>query len=349
MPIENFADRLKSIKCSADNIVIEFNSDDCYDYASKVWNWVNDDQNNTMTLVTKAGQCDPDEDRDPFRISGVKFEKNGLKATLAAKRLSWEEAAHDFSFTTSNHANAVKPAAQRRFDLWGGVKDTFNDVKDGVKDTFDDVKDGVKETVEDLSTIEKQKSSTMNIDFKYDQNLFDYGKEKYGMSLKAGAQAKTGGQLLVDLDIKVVKFEPKTLKMKLRPKGLNAQLMLALTASGELGKTPIKYNLPGVKIPVASISIPKVIQLGPVVEGSIFLGTSKLKGVATASVGGKAKFSDNAVLEIDALNKNGNTAKGWTPEFEKIAPQFSASLEGGVRAGISLSIGFEASILNKCK
>jgi hypothetical protein len=412
VPIENFADRLKSIKCTGDNIIIEFSSESCFDYASGVWNWVNQNDNNTMTLVTKAGQCDPDEDRDPFSVRGIEFEKTGLKAILSAKRLTWQEAAHDFTLTTSQHPSARKLEQKRATNPF---KDVFNDSKKQAEEaarkakekaeeearkakeeaekkakeaerTANELKEKAKQEAEEQKkkledeakkikdeadkALEEAKkkyeeakkalfdgyksSIPLNIDFRYNQTLFDYGKEKYGMALRAGAQIETGGQLIVDVDFKVKEgttgSEVERAKVSIHPKGLKASVILSLDANGKLGKNPINFKLPGVKMAVSGINIPRVITLGPVVEGSVFLGSSQLEGEATASIGGKATFSDSAVLTVDAKNKEGNSAKGWDPKFEKTAQQLSASIEGGVKAGIALSIGIEASVLDgRCK
>ncbi|PVI00140.1 hypothetical protein DM02DRAFT_628768 [Periconia macrospinosa] len=418
VPIENFADRLKSIKCDNSSIVIEFTSNDCFEYASSVWDWVNKDKENKMTLVTKAGQCDPDQDRDPFSVSDAKFDKNGLKATLSAKRLTWEKAAHDYTLKTYQQSSSPKPQ-QKRYDLESLQKAAreaeelaiearrlaieasqkqkekrgFNPL-DKVTDAVDDGKkkadeaaqkakeaseaaakeaekaaqeakkkadeeakkaaeeskkqaEEAKRIAEEAAKINIGENREMNIDFKIDQTLFDYEKSKHGMAVKASAEVKTSGKLLLDVDIQVSGDEIKKGKMTLRPKGLKTSMVLGLTADGKIGKNPIKFELPKVTIPVAAISIPNIIHLGPKIEGSIFVGSSTLEGKATASIGGKAVFPDDAIMSIDIVNKDGNTAKGWEPKFEKIDPQFSASLEGGVRTGISLAIGLEASIIKK--
>ncbi|KAF2003496.1 hypothetical protein P154DRAFT_617760 [Amniculicola lignicola CBS 123094] len=110
MPIEAFADQLKGIYCddAAKTIKLEFPSLSEFEEAQKVWNWVNEKPENTFTLVTKAGQCDPDTLRDPYSVSDIWFHNGDLTATLSATRQQWSEAAHNFHITSA-HYKTPKP------------------------------------------------------------------------------------------------------------------------------------------------------------------------------------------------------------------------------------------------
>ncbi|KAF2183277.1 hypothetical protein K469DRAFT_751568 [Zopfia rhizophila CBS 207.26] len=380
IPIESFADRLKSIKCDTNAIVIEFNSQDCYDYASGVWGWVNDKTENAFTLVTKAGQCDPDDERDPYSVTDIKFDKTGLKATLEAKRQTWQEAAKNFQLQVG-HQEA--PAGQRtkRFSIPNPIdelKDAAKKAEEAAKKKLEEAKKAAEEAAKKVTEEAKKKaeeakqaaeklkkeaeekakqladalavgvskSVPMDLSKQFNQNLFDFGKDKYGMKIKADAQVKTGGKLIADIDVKVKNFAPEYMRMKVHPKGLHATLMLALTADGRLGKE-IVFELPAIEVPVAGINLKGLVSLGPKVHLGVNFGTTALEGTATASIGAKASIPDSSVINIDALKKEGNNLSGWKPSMEKIDPQFSAEIRGGVTAYVDLSLMLEASIADK--
>ncbi|KAF2870088.1 hypothetical protein BDV95DRAFT_608110 [Massariosphaeria phaeospora] len=101
--LKDISDSLKTITCdhTANTISIELLSEDCFGAVENAWKWVNENSDNTFTLVTEAGQCDPDEVRDPYYVTGARFEKSGWKVTFDAKKQPWSEVAHSFRLKTS--------------------------------------------------------------------------------------------------------------------------------------------------------------------------------------------------------------------------------------------------------
>jgi len=102
LAMEEFADRTKSIDCDDDAnlITIEFSSREEYDHAYKVWDWVNDKEDHTFTLVTKPDQCGDPDVRDPYSVTDITFDERTLIAKLAATAQSWADAVHDCEFNT---------------------------------------------------------------------------------------------------------------------------------------------------------------------------------------------------------------------------------------------------------
>lgn len=142
IPIEKFAEQLKSIQCNdtSKTISITFASRGGYDYASKVWDWVNEKKEHTFTLVTKAGQCDPDEIRDPFSVTGIAFHPSDLSATLTATRQTWANAAHNFHLTTTHVKYDKTPAYSGNARRWDNstTNSTFGSDGDDGYVFFDD-------------------------------------------------------------------------------------------------------------------------------------------------------------------------------------------------------------------
>lgn len=101
--LKDIAQNLKKITCddASNTITINLFSEDCFKVVENVWDWVNKNSDNTFILVTEAGQCDPDDVRDPYLVSGARFEENGWTVTFDAKRQIWSEVAHSFRLRTS--------------------------------------------------------------------------------------------------------------------------------------------------------------------------------------------------------------------------------------------------------
>jgi hypothetical protein len=102
LAMEEFADRTKSIHWDdeAKLITIEFHSKEEYEHAYKVWDWVNDKEDNTFTLVTKADQCGDPDVRDPYHVTDIKFDPEILVVKLAASPQTWADAVHDCELNT---------------------------------------------------------------------------------------------------------------------------------------------------------------------------------------------------------------------------------------------------------
>jgi hypothetical protein len=132
--LKDIANNLKGISCddSASTITINLFSEDCFKVVENVWDWVNKHSENTFILVTEAGQCDPDDVRDPYLVSGANFDKNGWTVRFDAKRQVWSEVAHSFRLRTSR----VSQAQPQEIDgpNTGGGNDAFYDA--GIKELF---------------------------------------------------------------------------------------------------------------------------------------------------------------------------------------------------------------------
>lgn len=101
--LKDIAQNLKKITCDdvSSTITINLFSEDCFKVVENVWDWVNKNSDNTFILVTEAGQCDPDDVRDPYLVSGARFDENGWTVTFNAKRQVWSDVAHTFRLRTS--------------------------------------------------------------------------------------------------------------------------------------------------------------------------------------------------------------------------------------------------------
>ncbi|KAF2113067.1 hypothetical protein BDV96DRAFT_150636 [Lophiotrema nucula] len=314
LPIENFAKHLKSISCgtSTSPMKIEFNDNDSFEYAKDTWDWVNQEDDNKFTVVTKPNQCFEGDDRTPYLVYDISFDASKLLAKLSAKERPWGEIAHTFRLTLSHEtldpdtANVTHPHLMPRA------------------------------------------TKTMDLTHDFNQNLFHFeSAETNGLEVSADAQIHTGGQIIADLDVDYKWFIPTDLKINIHPSGVHGDLLLSLTADGKLG-TPIDWALkPEIEIPVAALNIKGILEIGPFVTMGVHFGSSAIEGHAKATVGARAVVDDTAVVEVKLRHPDDNEISGWTPHFEKIDPTFTASLTASMKAWAELGIMIKAEVLGR--
>ncbi|KAF2737804.1 hypothetical protein EJ04DRAFT_561229 [Polyplosphaeria fusca] len=314
LPIEDFAKRLKAIQCGSTttSMTIEFVDRSSFDYAKTAWDWVNKEEDNKFTLVTKPDQCYEGDDRSPYLVHDITFDSSNLLAKLNAKERSWGEIAHSFRLQLSHEL--VDPTT-------------------------------VNLTHPHLIP---RASKTMDISHSFDQNLFHFTKdETNGMDLTADAQINTAGQIIADLDVEYKWFIPTDIQINIHPAGVHADFLLSAKADGQLGNG-IDWTLkPNIEIPVAALNIKGILEIGPFVTLGVHVGSTALQGSASFSAGARATIDDSARVDVKLRHPESNSISGWTPQFEKIDPAFSASIGGNLRAWAELGIQLKAEVLGR--
>ncbi|KAF2474937.1 uncharacterized protein BDR25DRAFT_340590 [Lindgomyces ingoldianus] len=316
LPVESFAKRLKAIHCGSSSapMVIEFNDKDSFNYAKGQWEWVNNKDNNTFTLVTSPNQCYPGDDRSPYLVTNIQFDDAKLEASLTAQEKEWKDIAHTFhlklghEFVDPEYANQTHPHLMH--------------MKRGTK--------------------------TMDISHSFNHNLFHLSKgDTTGLDLSADAEISTGGQIIADLDVKTTLWVPTDVNINIHPQGVHADFTLTMNADGTLGKAIDWTMKPEIEIPVEALKIGKLLEIGPFVTMGIHFGSTQLTGTAKITTGARATLDDAAKVTVDLRHPDQNAISGWTPKFEKIPPSFSAEISGGVRAWAELGIQLKAEVLGK--
>jgi hypothetical protein len=99
LSVENFAKRMKSIKCGTPGqpIIMEFMDADSLKYAKSAWKWIDDADINHFTLVTEPDMCFKGDNRSPYLVSGIKFDDTKLTAEIAAVEQEWDDVAKSYS------------------------------------------------------------------------------------------------------------------------------------------------------------------------------------------------------------------------------------------------------------
>ncbi|KAF2645738.1 hypothetical protein P280DRAFT_545663 [Massarina eburnea CBS 473.64] len=319
LPIENFAQHLKSIKCGPNvkGMILEFNDKDQFTYAQKKWQWIDEKDPNHFVLVTEESQCYAGDDRSPYLVKNIVFDDSKLTATVDGEERPWAEVAQEFDLNVGH--TYVDPAT-------------------------------VNVTHPQLLK-HKREDKKFSLAMSYDKPIFEYkkdSKETAGMRISANAKIETGGNMIADFSIhksKIMKI-PEGVDITIKPQGAWGQLLLTLQLDGKLGKAFDWSLKPNIGIPVGGFKIANIVEIGPIAEMGLHFGSTALEGVATFSTGAKAKLKDSAVATFKMNDKSKNGVNNdWAPTFEKVDPRFTAEIKGGVKAWAELSFKVKAEAL----
>ncbi|KAJ8117977.1 hypothetical protein OPT61_g959 [Boeremia exigua] len=319
LAVENFAKRMKSISCGTPGkpMILEFSDAESLKYAKSAWKWIDDADINHFTLVTEPDMCFKGDDRSPYLVSGIKFDDVKLTAEITAEEKPWDEVAQSFRLNLSHEyvdpatANVTHPHLARRGE------------------------DGTQ----------------MDISHTFNGNLFNYAKDSKqtaGMALSADIELETAGSIIADFTIeKELWVIPKDATLTVHPQGVTGIMKLLLNADGKLGKE-LQWDMkPEIEIPVQALKIAGILEVGPFITMGVHFGSSALEGTSEMSFGAKAKIKDEAEVFVRLSKPEDNRVSGWTPDFEKIDPSFSAEVGGDIRAWTELGVQIKAEVFGR--
>jgi hypothetical protein len=300
-------------------MILEFKDQDSFDYAENGWDWVNKEDINKFTLVTEPDQCYKGDNRSPYLVSNIVFDKKTLTANVKAEEKEWSEMAHTFDLHLRHQhvprttVNATHPHLLRR------------------------------------------ENSDMDISHTFNGNLFNFAIDSLttmGMALSADAEITTAGHIAADFDIQQKKILgiptiPEDIKIKIQPQDVTALMKLTLHADGTLGKGIDWSMTPEIDIPIAALNIAKILQIGPFVTVGVHFGSSALAGTGDIVTGAKGSLSNDAEVSVQLRKPEENSFANWQPTIEKIDPVFSAEFTGDLQAWAELAIVIKAEAFGK--
>ena len=113
LSMEKFSGMLSAVSCSNTALQLSFKDDSDFDYAQRIWDWVNAHNNNSFVLVTGQGDCGANTDREPFRVNSIVYDTSGRTANLQGIALTWASAAHTYDLHVG-HISAPGSGVSRR-------------------------------------------------------------------------------------------------------------------------------------------------------------------------------------------------------------------------------------------
>ncbi|KAF2006759.1 hypothetical protein P154DRAFT_600887 [Amniculicola lignicola CBS 123094] len=306
--MERFAGKLKNVQCNED-MMLEFNNKEDFEYARGVWNWVNDDVNNTFIMVTNYEGYADDMERLPFLVSNIRYEPATFKAYLTAEVKEWEQFAHSYTLNVGH----MPLTPTHRLLMERGV-------------------------------IPRAADFTMSLAASYDKNLFS--TTVGGWTTSVDAVIRTAGSLAVDFDVDVSWLKLKSASMTINPVDVAASIQLVLTEKGTLSR-PYNWQKTIISIPINGITIAKVVKLGAFLDVDVGFTMEEWTGTATANIGARMALSNSAIVKVDLVKSSNNAFSGWTPTFTPIPFTLSAKVEGSAELYAQPNVKLEASALGK--
>ncbi|KAF3028663.1 hypothetical protein E8E15_010708 [Penicillium rubens] len=97
--MEKFGHLLKSVDCTDNGMVVEFEDTRAFGYTQRGWQWVNDDDDRKLILVMGSKQCGWNSHRTPFIVSSIAFDKPSLKAKLSGVVTDWKRLFRNYEIT----------------------------------------------------------------------------------------------------------------------------------------------------------------------------------------------------------------------------------------------------------
>lgn len=156
----------------------------------------------------------------------------------------------------------------------------------------------------------------------------------------------TTGKINLELKVSQKWHVPTGASIRISPQGVSAQAEIKLTESGELTE-PIEWEKSVRKIPLNSITIPGVVNIGPNLDISVGFEISTLKGSASISGGATASLQDSAILELDLLNPESNKFSGWVPDVKPLPVVIDARVSGGLQIYAIPAVKLVATVLGR--
>jgi hypothetical protein len=136
----------------------------------------------------------------------------------------------------------------------------------------------------------------------------------------------------------------KSAYAKVYPQQVYAHVPLQFTLNADI-KAKKDFPAPSLEIPLESLHIPKVLQIGPVLNIQPGFQLGPLKGSATLTGGWDVSLSDSAILELDLADSTNNHFSGWSPQSSGLPWAVDAKISAEAAVYIKATVDIQAEAL----
>ncbi|KAL4920934.1 hypothetical protein BDW62DRAFT_220369 [Aspergillus aurantiobrunneus] len=310
--MEKFRHLLKSVDCADNGMVVEFDDTRAFGYTQRGWQWVNDDDDRKLILITGKQHCGWNTHRMPFVVSSIAFDEPSLKAKLTGVASEWKQLFRNYEFTVGN----VPESSTDKRDWDPSASLSFNH----------------------NIPLEKSipiPSSDLSVDISCDGCKTE-GSFDFGMHIKTSYGVPESASLTLSPNGVSASFTPRL--------GLSGNMTDEVSDEYELVKIPVD----GISIPGGILDLgPEIVfsfgyQIGPV-QGSAGITSGVTLSLADSaeleidflspdvSAGGWTPEAETVPMRVDAKIEAGAEI------YTKAEVQFAASiLDYGYEAGVNL-------------
>ncbi|KAL8795435.1 MAG: hypothetical protein Q9195_002024 [Heterodermia aff. obscurata] len=328
--MERFEGLTSAVDCKGDDgaMSLTFNSKKAYEYALKIWGYINEDDDKNFLLIANHDGCGPKDERQPYKVSSVQEDAADLTIKMKTKVAKWSEVAgtYDLDFGKAIPHQRSQKLKPRGF--WGDIAHVGEGALDALQGNTD------------LS-----RSVTFDVDVgKSGQTTNIYTDDKGRFSIDC-IDCYISGSWQVQGHITVEHFVLQDLTLEATPSNFLAKLELeaTVTSSKEPESLQESKELFSAPIPGAGITVTGIFKLGATVSYDV--GTSAtFAGTATADFGLQASLPNGAKVVADINNPEDSSATGWqgsslTPIFE--VTKLSASITLAAYSQPKIAFGIE--------
>jgi hypothetical protein len=304
----NIQSLIDSVQCNNDSMQITFNDANSFATANGYWNWVNQAVNHTFVLVVPGNVCDFSATRFPFLVTNLESDITTLTTHLSGAASLWGDIAHSYELTL------------------GAIENEFK-----VRKRFGEIDYSKNITVDFNHQIPNPGINLTDTDIEASMSCPDCG---------------TTGSFNLSFTLKTKFFIPTDASVTLQANKVAASLNPSVGVSASLSSAKtLEYPFPDINI--ASIQIPGVLTIGPVIETALGLIAGPLQGSANIEASASMSLPDTASVTID-LEKRSFTHTDWTPVYQA-SLEVDAGISGNLTAYAKASVAIKAQALSMYK
>lgn len=165
----------------------------------QIWSWINEREDNQFVMITNHEGCGPAAQRAVFWVRKVDYVEEALRVDFYAVQTDWADVAGTYSMdfgtmqleygNEENDENKVYGPLEKRFDLFGKIKNAFDDAGKAIKKTVTNVGKDIKKTADNVgkgvkNIVDKAKNTFNKVKDKV-VSVVDKAKQKLGQAVSA--------------------------------------------------------------------------------------------------------------------------------------------------------------------
>ncbi|RPB13089.1 hypothetical protein P167DRAFT_587300 [Morchella conica CCBAS932] len=349
--MEKFEGLTSNVDCSTigdHKLSVTLVDEEVFSYI-QIWSWINEREDNQFVMITNHEGCGPAAQRAVFWVRKVDYVEEALRVDFYAVQTDWAEVAGTYSMdfgtmqleygNEENDENRVYGPLEKRFDLFGKIKNAFDDAGKAIKKTVTNVGKDIKKTAENVgkgvtNIVDKAKNTFNKVKDKVAVKAVEKGVGKIGtgkigkdnLSLNIavgkanvakniytgnqGAQivdclnCYVTGKILMSGNMQFVQFVPKSAIFEVRPRDIGTTMKFRVFLQKNDATNPaFQFEKDVYSMNLPAINIPGVFGLGPKAELTVSF-QSNVRTDADFSFGVTGSVPNNALFRKDLLNKN---------------------------------------------
>lgn len=165
----------------------------------QIWSWINEREDNQFVMIMNHEGCGPAAQRAVFWVRKVDYVEEALRVDFYAVQTDWADVAGTYSMdfgtmqleygNEENDENRVYGPLEKRFDLFGKIKNAFDDAGKAIKKTVTNVGKDIKKTAKNVgkgvkNIVDKAKNTFNKVKDKV-VSVVDKAKQKLGQAVSA--------------------------------------------------------------------------------------------------------------------------------------------------------------------